>query len=70
MRGMPNSHLSLRHSDAPVHTRSASIDAQENTVQVVWSTGAAVPRFDLAYSEVLDLSPDCVDLSRFENGAV
>ncbi|MBK8211472.1 MAG: Mu-like prophage major head subunit gpT family protein [Rhodospirillales bacterium] len=65
--------------DLPLQTRAdvrlqgESIDAEARTVEVVWSTGAAVRRRDLwtgkRYDEVLSLDPRHVDLSRLNGGA-
>lgn len=50
-----------------------SVDEEARTVEVVWSSGARVPRRDRmtgeAYEEVLSLDPDHVDLSRLNGGA-
>ncbi len=44
------------------------------TVDVTWTTGARIRRYDwyteTAYEEELEVSPDAVDMSRFEAGAV
>ena len=65
--------------ELPLQTRSDvrlqpdTIDAQARTVELVWSTGAAVRRRDLfsgrRYDEVLSLDPAHVDLSRLNAGA-
>ena len=53
--------------------RSASFDADANTIEVIWSTGAAVRRFDWwsgeEYDEVLSLDPGAVRLDRLNAGA-
>lgn len=58
---------------ADVRLQAESIDAEARTVEVVWSTGAAVRRRDLwtgkRYDEVLSLDPRHVDLARLNNGA-
>ena len=58
---------------ADVRLQSETIDAEARTVEVVWSTGAAVRRTDLwtgkRYDEVLSLDPRHVDLSRLNSGA-
>jgi len=49
-----------------------SFDASTRTVEVVWTTGAAVTRVDLfgeRWVEVLEVSPRAVDLSRLNAGA-
>ena len=50
----------------------SSFDASKRTVQVVWSTGAPVARYDFdgPFTERLDLSPDAVDLSGLRGGPV
>lgn len=62
----------------PMQTRAAiilpeSVDEEARTVEVVWSSGARVPRRDRmtgeAYEEVLSLDPEHVDLSRLNGGA-
>lgn len=58
---------------ADVRLQAETIDAEARTVEVVWSTGAAVRRRDLwtgkRYDEVLSLDPRHVDLSRLNGGA-
>ncbi|MBP2232556.1 hypothetical protein J2847_005885 [Azospirillum agricola] len=63
----------------PIESRAASLqpstfDSVNRTVDVVASTGARVRRYDWwrdeYYDEVLLVSPDAVDLTRFEQGAV
>lgn len=53
--------------------RAASFDDADNTIEVVWTTGAAVRRYDWRngryYSEVLDVSPKSVRLDRLNAGA-
>jgi hypothetical protein len=59
------------------HTREASIkpssfNAGENTVNLIWSTGAAVRRYSYAdgpYDELLDVTPSAVRLGRLNAGA-
>ena len=68
-----------RMVDLPVQTRAdvrlmpESVDAERRTVEVVWSTGAAVRRRDpwtgKRYDEVLSLEEAHVDLSRLNGGA-
>jgi HK97 family phage prohead protease len=64
--------------DLPAQSRAASFlpasfDAEKRTVDLVWSTGAAVQRYNFwtgkRYSEELSLDPAHVDLSRLANGA-
>ncbi|MBD8531484.1 Mu-like prophage major head subunit gpT family protein [Massilia sp. CFBP 13647] len=46
----------------------------ENTVEVVWTTGSRVRRYDwwteTAYEEELAVTPEAVDMSRFDAGTV
>lgn len=60
--------LSLR-----ADVRADSIDAEARTVEVVFSTGAPVTRYDWAtgqrYIETLSLQPKAVRLERLNNGA-
>lgn len=70
-RQRPNA-LPLQTRLAPIH----SIEAETRTVELVWTTGAAVKRrrwtgWDTAvdYEEVLVVSRDAVDLSRLQAGA-
>jgi hypothetical protein len=65
--------------ELPVQTRAdvrlmpESVDAERRTVELVWSTGAAVRRRDpwtgKRYDEVLSLEETHVDLSRLNGGA-
>ena len=63
----------------PVQTRAAQIlpstfSEADNTVEVVFSAGARVGRMDYwsdtRYDEELEITPQAVDLSRFDAGAV
>jgi phage head maturation protease len=53
--------------------RANSYDEDAGTVQIVWTTGAAVRRSDPytgeEYDEILSLEPGAVDLSRLNSGA-
>lgn len=46
----------------------------DNTVEVVWTTGSSVRRYDwyndTAYDELLEVTPEAVDMTRFEAGTV
>jgi hypothetical protein len=55
----------------PAKIRSASFDADANTVDIVWTTGAAVRRADyyVEFDEVLSLEPGAVRLDRLNAGA-
>ncbi len=50
---------------------ASSFDASDNTVDVTWTTGAAVLRQDYSgpFTEVLDVSPKAVRLGRLNAGA-
>lgn len=52
----------------------STFNEAENTVEVVWTTGAKVRRYDwwneTWYEEELVVSPEAVDMSRFDAGAV
>lgn len=65
--------------DLPVQTRAASLvpstyNEADNTVEVVWTTGASVRRYDYwndrPYDEALDVSTEAVDMARFDAGTV
>jgi hypothetical protein len=53
--------------------RASSFDESDNSIEVVWTTGAAVRRFDWRtdrfYSEVLVVTPRSVRLDRLNSGA-
>lgn len=52
--------------------RANSYDESTNTVEIIWTTGAAVRRSDWdgsEYDEVLSLEPGAVDLTRLNSGA-
>lgn len=53
--------------------RAESFDEADNTIEVVWTTGAAVRRYDWRngryYQEILDVSPKAVRLERLNAGA-
>lgn len=70
--------IDTREINLPMQTREATvvpatIDSEKRTVDVVWSTGARVRRYDWwndrYYDEELSLDPSHVDLSRLNNGA-
>ncbi len=63
----------------PSVTREATLvpstfNEADNTVEVVWTTGSRVRRYDwwteTAYEEELAVTPEAVDMSRFEAGTV
>ena len=64
--------LPLQHRAASVEP--ASFNAERNTVDVVWTTGARVRRYDwwndTPYDEDLVVDPEAVDMSRFDAGTV
>lgn len=52
--------------------RSESFDSEANTIDVIFTTGAAVRRYswtDGPYDEVLSVKPGCVRLDRLNSGA-
>jgi hypothetical protein len=60
----------------PLHTRVATVattNAEARTIELTWSTGAEVRRYDwrrgVYYKEVLSLDPQHVRLQRLNNGA-
>ena len=66
-RAMPLAHR-------PASLQPASFNADARTLTVCWTTGARVRRTDLwsgtSYEEELVVSPDSVDMSRFDAGSV
>lgn len=65
--------------DLPVQVRAATLEPAtfneaDNTVEVVWTQGATVRRYDWwnerPYDEALDVTPEAVDMTRFEAGTV
>lgn len=73
---MPKSNMERR--DMPLQTRDAAVlpktlNDEARTIELVWSTGARVRRFDWwegrFYEEEISLDPKHVDLSRLESGA-
>ncbi len=65
--------------DLPVQVRAATLEpatfnAAENTVEVVWTQGATVRRYDYwndkPYEEALSVTPEAVDMTRFDAGTV
>ena len=75
----PAQQLDRTVADMPVQLREAQIvpasfDKAERTVDVVWTTGARRRAYDwfneTAYEEELAVTPDAVDMSRFEAGVV
>jgi hypothetical protein len=70
--------MDSRIIDIPTQNRTAallpdSVNSDERTVELIWSTGAAVRRTDWwsgeTYDETLSLTEGEVDLSRLNNGA-
>lgn len=76
----PNTTTQQRDTrDLPVQVRAATLEPStfneaDNTVEVVWTQGASVRRFDYwegkPYDEALDVTPEAVDMTRFDAGAV
>lgn len=62
--------IEIHHRRAPLAPES--LDRQRRTVEVTFSTGAAVTRRDFQgpFQERLSLAPEAVDLSRFVGGPV
>lgn len=65
--------------DLPVQVRAATLEPAtfneaDNTVEIVWTQGATVRRYDWwegkPYDEALDVTPEAVDMTRFDAGAV
>lgn len=65
--------------DLPVQVRAATLEPAtfneaDNTVEIVWTQGASVRRFDYwegkPYDEALDVTPEAVDMTRFDAGTV
>lgn len=65
--------------DLPVQVRAATLvpatfNEADNTVEVVWTQGATVRRYDYwndrPYEEALDVTPEAVDMTRFDAGTV
>lgn len=65
--------------DLPVQTRAATLvpstfNEAENTVEVVWTQGATVRRFDYwegkPYDESLEVTAEAVDMARFDAGTL
>lgn len=60
--------------DHGTRVEPATFDEAAGTIEVVWTTGARVKRYDWlrdqVYEEELVVSPDAVDMSRFDAGAV
>lgn len=63
----------------PVQVRAATLEPAtfndaENTVDVVWTQGATVRRYDYwndkPYEEALSVTPEAVDMTRFDAGTV
>lgn len=79
---MPQTNASAQAAqirDLPVQTRAAvlvpsTFNEAENTVEVVWTQGATVRRYDYwsekPYDEALEVTPEAVDMARFEAGTV
>lgn len=69
-------HSEVRKIELPVQVRAApvaTVNKEARTVEVIWSRGAAVPRFDWwtgeRYLEELDLNPASVRMDRMNAGA-
>jgi hypothetical protein len=77
---MPQTHQAERDTrDMPVQLREAQLvpgtfNEADNTVEIVWTTGARVRRYDYwndtPYEEELAVSEEAADMSRFDAGVV
>lgn len=68
--------MPIRHIDLPLQIRLApigTVDKEKRTVELVWTTGARVQRYDWfndePFFEELSLAPSSVRLDRLNNGA-
>ena len=70
---------SEQRRDMPMQTRVAQVEpttyrAEDNSLEVVWTTGARRRAYDWfndqVYEEELAVTPDAVDMTRFEAGTV
>ncbi|MBN9029100.1 MAG: HK97 family phage prohead protease [Rhizobiales bacterium] len=70
---MTRNHCDLPKFGRSAEVRAASFDEADNTIEVIWTTGAAVRRRDWQtgryYQEVLDVTPQAVRLDRLNAGA-
>ena len=63
--------IELQNGTIAAQLRAASYEEKDNSIGVVWSTGAPVRRRGPSgyYDETLDMSPGAVNLSRLNSGA-
>jgi hypothetical protein len=68
--------MSETRRELPMQTRAAAVqtvDAEARTVELVWTTGSGVVRYDYwngrRYLEELEISDKAVDMARLNNGA-
>ncbi|MQY44496.1 hypothetical protein GAO09_00205 [Rhizobiales bacterium RZME27] len=70
---MTDKHVNLPKFGRNAEVRSASFDEADNTIEVIWTTGAAVRRWswrsERYYSEVLEVTPQAIRLERLNAGA-
>ena len=79
----PTNHQQTRSASDPRNMPSLSREAQlvpatyneaDNTIEVVWTTGSRVRRYDWwtekTYEEELAVTPEAVDMTRFDAGTV
>lgn len=70
---MKDNILNLPKFGRAAEVSAASFDEADNTIEVIWTTGAAVRRRDWRsgrfYQEVLEVSPQAVRLDRLNAGA-
>ena len=69
----PEASATLPSFSRAAQFRAESYREDDNTIEIVWSTGAPVRRFDWRtdtyYEEVLDMSPGAIRLERLNGGA-
>ncbi len=70
---MPEKVVYLPRFGREAEVRASSFDEADNSVEVIWTTGATVPRCDwrtgVSYNETLELKPGAVRLDRLNAGA-
>ncbi len=67
---MPPETVMLRPHAVRALLRAASFDVSDNTIEIVWTTGAAVQRYDWdgSYTETLVVTPKAVRMARLNGG--
>lgn len=70
---MTKTMIDLPNFGRAAEVRAASFDEADNTVEVIWTTGAPVRRYSyregVYYQEILDVTPQAVRLERLNAGA-